>query len=186
MAHSANKIYTKTGDHGSTSLLSGVRVSKSNAYIVANGAVDELNAWIGLLRDSTSDYEDQQMLLKIQGELMILGTQLASAQKPLPKYITPLGKEHIQHIESEIDRITETLHPLRNFILPGGHPLVSYAHIGRCVCRRAEQHLVELNRQQAVDEHILAYINRLSDYLFMLSRKFSKEKGAEEIKWKLS
>ena len=186
MAHPANKIYTKTGDHGSTSLLSGVRVSKSDARIVANGVIDELNAWIGFLRDAASDHEDQKMLLKIQGELMVLGTQLASAQKPLPKHITPLGKEHILHIESEIDRIAETLPPLRNFILPGGHPLVSYAHIVRCVCRRAEQHLVALNRQQAVDKDMLAYINRLSDYLFMLSRKFSKEKGVEEIKWKPS
>ena len=186
MTHSANKMYTKKGDHGSTSLLSGVRISKSDARIVANGAIDELNAWIGLLRDTASDPEDQKTLLKIQGELMVLGTQLASAQTPLPKHITPLGKEHILHIESEIDRITETLPPLRNFILPGGHPLVSYAHIGRCVCRRAEQHLVALNRQQAVNKDMLAYINRLSDYLFMLSRKFSKEKRAEEIKWKPS
>lgn len=179
-----NKVYTKTGDDGTTSLLSGKRVPKHHTKIKACGTVDELVAWLGLIRDHVSEEPLAKKIFKIQNELMRLATLIAiDKKKSLPKNTSPIEKDDILFIEQEIDSITENLPPLRNFIIPGGHPLVSYTHLARCVCRRAERFVTELNEESPINPNIIAYINRLSDYLFTLSRKFSNDLGLSEIKW---
>ncbi|MBT31172.1 MAG: ATP:cob(I)alamin adenosyltransferase [Thalassobius sp.] len=178
------KVYTKTGDKGSTSLLGGERVSKANVRIDAYGTVDELNSFIGLLRDfSTDNTERKQLLIHIQENLFTIGSILATA--PGKKFNIPdVEDSDILELENEMDKMDAELPPLKNFILPGGHQNVSYCHIARTICRRAERKSIELAANEEVDERIIKYLNRLSDYLFVLSRKVSLELNAEEIPWK--
>lgn len=180
-----NKVYTKTGDDGTTSLNSGLRVKKHHIRVAAYGSIDELNAWVGLIRDTTADIIDREFLMLLQNHLMVLGTQLSTVrEEDLPTdFIDPINDPHILEIENEIDRISMDLPPLKNFVLPGGHPLVSYSHLARCVCRRAERHITELNANERVSPYVIAFVNRLSDYFFVLSRKFSIDLDLNENKW---
>lgn len=179
-----NKVYTKTGDDGTTGLFSGKRVPKHHTRIKAYGTIDELVAWLGLIRDHITDESLAKTIFKIQNELMRFASLLAiESQKNPPKNIADIKNEEVAFIEKEIDSITEQLPPLRNFIIPGGHPLVSYTHLARCVCRRAERFITALNETDPVEPNMIAYINRLSDYLFTLSRKFSHDLGISEVKW---
>jgi len=181
------KLYTKTGDDGTTGLFSGKRVSKHHVRIKAYGTVDELNAWVGLIRNDKIADETNSFLIKIQYELMIIASQLAddtSTKTPkLSGKIVPIAFENVTEIESEIDKINNELPELKNFIIPGGHVLISYTHLARCTCRRAERFITELKGEEEVSSVIIAYINRLSDYLFILARKLSKDFEVEEIKW---
>ncbi|MFM7218296.1 MAG: cob(I)yrinic acid a,c-diamide adenosyltransferase [Bacteroidota bacterium] len=176
------KIYTRKGDEGTTSLIGGTRVSKHDLRIETYGTVDELNSWIGLLRDQHIDVWHIEHLLRIQDRLFTIGSLLAddgSSKMNLPK----LHESDVTLLEDAMDRMDEQLQPMRNFILPGGHTSVSYCHVARCVCRRAERHAVYLNSQQLIDPLIIKYLNRLSDYLFVLSRSLSKELNAGETPW---
>ena len=181
------KLYTKTGDDGTTSLFSGKRVSKHHVRIKAYGTIDELNAWIGLIRNDKIAAETNSFLIKIQYELMTIASQLAddtsAITQNLSGKIIPITFKNITEIESEIDKINSELPELKNFIIPGGHVLISYTHLARCTCRRAERFITKLKDKEEVSSVIIAYINRLSDYLFILSRKFSKDFDVEEIKW---
>ena len=181
------KLYTKTGDDGTTGLFSGKRVSKHHVRIKAYGTVDELNAWIGLIRNDEIAAETNSFLIKIQNELMVIASQLADdTSEKTPKLsgkIVPIAFENVTEIESEIDKINNELPELKNFIIPGGHVLISYTHLARCTCRRAERFITELKGEEEVSSVIIAYINRLSDYLFILARKLSKDFDVEEIKW---
>lgn len=177
------KIYTKTGDEGMTSLFGGKRVSKSDLRIDSYGTVDELNSWIGLLRDSLKDEPMRELLKEIQDRLFTLGSALA-ADPDKPKLKKPdLHEPDVERLEKEIDSMNEVLPPLQVFILPGGHPVVSYCHIARCVCRRAERLVVELDKTEELEPLLVKYLNRLSDFLFVLARWVGKQLNAEEIKW---
>ena len=179
----ATKIYTKTGDKGETALFGGKRLPKNHLRIEAYGTVDELNSWIGLLRDCIEQATVRHLLKEIQDRLFTLGSNLAS--DPDKEMITPdIFESDVERLEQEIDAMNEALPVLKNFILPGGHPIVSYCHINRCVCRRAERHVVALAQQEPVEEIIIRYLNRLSDYLFVLGRKIAQDLGAEEVIWK--
>lgn len=177
------KIYTKTGDKGQTSLFGGRRVSKGYLRIDAYGTVDELNSCIGLLRDHLSDEVLRALLKEIQDRLFTLGANLAAdPSKELQK--PDLLEEDIKLLEREMDRMDEGLPELRNFILPGGHPTVSFCHLARCVCRRAERLAVTLAEEEPVDPILIQYLNRLSDYLFILGRRIAFDLGIEEVVWK--
>jgi len=177
------KIYTKTGDQGETGLFGGKRLSKDHIRIESYGTVDELNAHVGMLRDQLTDEGLRDLLKKVQDRLFTIGSNLASdPEKDLP---TPdIRDADIDLLEQEMDRMDETLPELRNFILPGGHPAVSWCHLARCVCRRAERRVITLNQQEAVAEIIIRYLNRLSDYFFMLGRYIAQQLAAEEVVWK--
>jgi len=178
------KIYTKTGDKGKTALYGGRRVSKADLRIDAYGTIDELNSYIGLLRDVTEIDKDKKFLFGIQNQLFTLGSILASdPQKSKSKMIPDISNEDIEVLEKEIDLIDKTLEPLKYFILPGGHQIISHCHIARCVCRRSERICVALSQIEEVDELIIMYLNRLSDYLFVFSRKLAKFLNTEELKW---
>ena len=185
------KIYTKTGDKGKTSLYGGTRVKKSNLRIDAYGTVDELNSYIGLVKDQVEDEIIIEDLLRIQNKLFALGAMLAT---PLDKEklkdgsdrlkIEKIEAAEIQYLESKMDIMNESLELMTHFILPGGHTIVSFCHIARCVCRRAERISVELADMEEINPYILIYLNRLSDYLFVLARKLTKDNKVEEIPWK--
>ncbi|WP_282086355.1 cob(I)yrinic acid a,c-diamide adenosyltransferase [Aquimarina algiphila] len=184
------KIYTKTGDKGTTALFGGTRVPKHHIRIDSYGTVDELNSHIGLIRDQKIDDLSKQVLIKIQDKLFAVGAVLAtdpekailkSGQKRLN--IPTISIEDIELLENEIDRMNESLPPMTHFVLPGGHQTVSFCHIARCVCRRAERLATALYEISPFEEATLQYLNRLSDYLFVLARKLSHDLRAEEIKW---
>ena len=184
------KIYTKTGDKGTTALFGGTRVPKHHLRIDSYGTVDELNSWIGLIRDQKTGPETREVLIRVQDRLFTLGAILATDPE---KAILKSGKERlnipkittadIELLEKEMDQMNDNLPPMTHFVLPGGHQSVSFCHIARCVCRRAERLASELNENEPFDEHVLKYLNRLSDYLFVLARKLSHDLKAEEIKW---
>ena len=185
------KIYTKTGDQGKTSLFGGTRVKKNNLRIDAYGTVDELNSHIGLIRDQLKDKDLISDLIRIQSKLFTLGAMLATPQdKEKLKNgsdrlkIEKIEEGEIQFLEDKMDLMDKALDPMTHFILPGGHSVVSFCHIARCVCRRAERITVELADTESIDLHILIYLNRLSDYLFVLARKLTKDNKVEEIPWK--
>lgn len=182
------KIYTKTGDKGKTSLIGGTRVSKHHIRIDAYGTVDELNSHIGLLRDQKIDEHSKTILAEIQDRLFTIGASLASdPEKSIPsnrEKIPDLIQKDVTLLEKEMDSMNEALPELRSFILPGGHTIVSFCHIARCVCRRAERKATHLAEEDFVAELVVIYLNRLSDYLFVLSRKFAKDLQAQEIAWK--
>ena len=179
------KIYTKTGDKGTTSLFGGKRVPKHHLGVDAYGTVDELNSYLGLLRDSINDTVVRERLLRIQKELFVLGGVLATPPKKESKKKESLlvNLKMIKLLEEEIDEMDELLPKMTHFILPGGHTTVSYCHIARNVCRRAERISVQLAEKSEVSEFVLGYLNRLSDYLFVLARKLSKDLQAKEVLW---
>lgn len=179
------KIYTKTGDKGETSLLGGTRVPKFHPRIEAYGTVDELVSFIGLIRDHEIDSHYKGMLIRIQERLFTLESQIARDPGVKISYKLPeLHEEDIKLLEDEIDEMNLHLPELRTFILPGGHPVVSYCHIARTVCRRAERMILKLSQVQPVESVNITYLNRLSDYLFVLARKLAKDLGVEETPWK--
>ena len=178
------KIYTKTGDKGSTSLLGGTRVSKNHIRIESYGEVDELNSFIGLLRDQDIQEDAKRILLEVQDRLFTIGSSLASDPGKSKVKIPELSQEDIDLLEKEIDKMNEVLPEMRSFVLPGGHTFVSFCHIARCVCRRAERHVVRLAQNEEVNELVIIYLNRLSDYLFVLSRKIAFDLKAIETPWK--
>jgi cob(I)alamin adenosyltransferase len=180
----AFKIYTKTGDKGETSLIGGTRVPKHHARIEAYGTVDELNSHIGLLRDQAIDNHSIFILLEIQDRLFTIGSSLASDPEKSKMKIPELKEDDVLLLEHEIDKMNEILPEMRSFILPGGHTTVSYCHIARCVCRRAERATILLSESSYVNDLVIKYLNRLSDYLFVLSRKLTKDLNASEVPWK--
>lgn len=184
------KIYTKTGDNGTTALFGGTRVSKHHIRIDSYGTIDELNSWLGLLRDQEMDSNSKATLVSVQDKLFTVGAILATdPEKSLLKNgkerlnIPKISETDVEFLEKEIDSMNENLPPMTHFILPGGHTTVSYCHIARTVCRRAERLATHLHENEPFDERVLHYINRLSDYLFVLARKLSSDLQAEEIKW---
>jgi len=178
------KIYTRTGDSGETSLLGGQRVKKSDIQIDSYGTVDELNSWIGLIRDQEIEDEYKVQLIEIQDRLFTIGSLLASSVHGTKMKLPEINSSDIDFLESSIDEMNEKLPEMRSFVLPGGHSTVSYSHIARCVCRRAERLVVALKDVGFENEIVLKYLNRLSDYLFVLSRKLSQDLEAKEIPWK--
>jgi cob(I)alamin adenosyltransferase len=177
------KIYTKTGDTGTTALFGGRRVSKADLRIETYGTVDELNAHIGLLRDQEINQSRKHLLVEIQDRLFTVGSMLATEPGNTKVKIPKLSQTDIHFLENEIDVMENTLPPMKTFVLPGGHSVVSYCHIARTVCRRAERLTVALHNTEPIDELVIKYLNRLSDYLFVLSRKITQELGAEETPW---
>jgi cob(I)alamin adenosyltransferase len=177
------KIYTKTGDKGLTSLIGGTRVPKYNLRIESYGTIDELNSWIGLIRDQKINEASGVTLLEIQDRLFTIGSLLASDPEKSRMKLPSLIEGDITRLEQEIDTMEAELPPLTSFILPGGNPAVSYVHIARCVCRRAERLVVHLSEEAVIDQIIAIYLNRLSDYLFVLARKYSQLLNAEENPW---
>lgn len=178
------KIYTKTGDDGTTSLFGGDRIYKNHERVDAYGHVDELNSTIGWLADSINDAETAAFLRQIQNHLFVIGSHLATIDE---KYIVTLPVITIQHIsdlEHKIDLYNEVIPPMKHFILPGGHPIISICHIARTVCRRAERSVVGVSTHTAVPALILQFLNRLSDYLFVLARKLHHDLDVAEIPWK--
>ena len=182
----AQKIYTKTGDKGTTSLIGGTKVPKSHLRIEAYGTVDELSSWIGLCKDLLTDEIGKKMLQEIQDRLFTMNASLACDPVKEPKLRIPdLKPEDITLLEQEMDRMNETIPPMKSFVLPGGHPVLSQLHITRCVCRRAERCCVRLEQEEHdVTSIIIIYLNRLSDYLFVLARYTGHQMGVEEIPWK--
>ncbi|MGZ3864671.1 MAG: cob(I)yrinic acid a,c-diamide adenosyltransferase [Bacteroidia bacterium] len=176
------RIYTKTGDKGETSLIGGTRLPKHHIRIEAYGEVDELNSWIGLIRDQKIDAHYVAVLVEIQDRLFTIGSLLAAGNDHKMK-LPEVKEEDITLLEKEIDTMEETLPPMKSFVLPGGNEIVSYTHIARCVCRRAERSVLRLAHDEKVEEIIYKYLNRLSDYLFMLSRKLAKDLNAPETPW---
>lgn len=181
------KIYTKTGDKGQTSLFGGGRVAKSHLRIEAYGALDELNAYIGLLSDQEVNAQHNtraQRLQAIQSHLFVIGSHLATPLRKSQLALPELPTDATQILEQDIDEMNEKVPPLRHFILPGGHRALSIGHVARCVCRRAERRMVELQASgENMAENILPYINRLSDYLFMLIRMMAQELSINERPW---
>jgi len=178
------KIYTKTGDRGSTALIGGKRVPKDHIRIEAYGTVDELIAHIGLIRDYLQNESLQQTFLSIQDRLMVCAASLAADCEGCEEKIPKLYEGGIVWLENQIDEMEEKLTPLKHFILPGGNPVVSHVHVARTVCRRAERRIISLAEVSPVSDVILQYFNRLSDYLFVFARFISRELGATEIPWK--
>jgi cob(I)alamin adenosyltransferase len=182
----ALKIYTKTGDKGKTSLLGGTKVPKSHIRIDSYGTIDELNSFVGLLNDLFSDEHSRFMCKEIQDRLFTIGSSLACDPEKAPGMKIPdLREEDVVLLEKEIDQMNESLPQMKSFILPGGHIAVSTAHICRCVCRRAERLCVQMQEHNLfVDPTLIKYLNRLSDYLFVLARFIAHREGVEEIAWK--
>jgi cob(I)alamin adenosyltransferase len=178
------KIYTKTGDQGITSLLGGTRVPKSDLRIDAYGTVDELNSYIGLLRDQEVNKDRSELLKEIQDRLFTIGADLATVPGKDKVKKPDLLSEDIELLEKEMDQMELKLPPLTAFILPGGHTAVSFCHIARTVCRRTERITVELASFEPVSELVIQYLNRLSDYLFVLGRMMALELDVEEVTWK--
>jgi cob(I)alamin adenosyltransferase len=178
------KIYTKTGDKGTTALFGGKRVSKADLRIETYGTVDELNAWVGVIRDQPVNQKRSVELIEIQDRLFTIGSILATEPGNTKLKIPALQESDILYLENLIDQMDSELPPMRFFVLPGGHPAVSFGHVCRTVCRRAERLIISLNDQESVDPAVIKYMNRLSDYLFMLCRKMTAETNAEETPWK--
>lgn len=180
------KIYTKTGDKGQTSLFSGSRVAKHHLRIESYGTVDELNSYIGLIKDFAPEGEDLSLLHRIQDRLFSIGSILATEpeKKDNKRFKTPqISEKDILSLEKSMDKMNEELPEMTHFLLPGGHPTVSFCHVGRTICRRAERRITGLNEEVPVDAMVLKYVNRLSDFLFVLSRYWGHKVNAKEVKW---
>ena len=184
------KIYTKTGDNGTTALFGGTRVPKHHIRIDSYGTVDELNSHIGLIRDQNINQQYKNILISIQNKLFTVGAILATdPEKMILKNgkerlnINKISNEDIKILEREMDTMNEALPPMTHFVLPGGHQTVSFCHIARCLCRRAERLASALNELEPFLPEALIYLNRLSDYLFVLARKLSHDLQADEVKW---
>ena len=179
------KIYTKTGDTGQTGLIGGRRVSKADLRLDAYGTVDELNSWIGLVRDQPVNSERRELLKEVQDRLFTIGAELATDPQKAPKQIMPaIVPADVTLLETSMDSMDEELPELRAFVLPGGHQSVSFSHVARTVCRRTERLVIALNDTSPVDPLIIQYLNRLSDYLFVLSRLMAQKLNIDEIEWK--
>ena len=178
------KIYTKTGDKGLTSLIGGTRVPKHHIRIESYGTVDELNSYVGMIRDMEGISDHQKNLLKeIQDRLFTIGSSLASDPERSKMKIPDLHDDDILRLEKEMDEMNLEMPELKHFILPGGSVAVSFCHIARCVCRRAERITVQLAEESEVDDRVIIYLNRLSDYLFVLARKISSDNKLPENQW---
>lgn len=177
------KIYTKTGDKGFTSLIGGTKVPKYDLRIESYGTVDELNSYIGLVRDQEISDHHKDILMMIQEKLFVIGAILASDPEKSRMKLPEISMEDVSVLEKEIDAMDEVLPELRHFVLPGGSTTVSFCHIARCVCRKAERFTVHLAEESVVPGIILVFLNRLSDYLFVLARKLCFDSGISEIKW---
>jgi cob(I)alamin adenosyltransferase len=180
------KIYTKTGDNGSTSLFGGDRLYKNNPRVDAYGDLDELNSFIGLLADGIFEDEDADtysLLLSIQDQLFVIGSHLATVDEKYVAKLPSISEDDITLLESSIDLYNETLPAMTHFVLPGGDITASYCHVARTVCRRAERAIVGLSQTDTIDPIFIKYLNRLSDYLFVLSRKIIADKEKEERLW---
>jgi cob(I)alamin adenosyltransferase len=178
------KIYTKTGDNGQTSLIGGVRVSKFHLRIESYGTVDELNSYIGLVKDSLNNKSTIAILAEIQDRLFTIGSLLASDPEKSKMKVPDLYEKDIELLELQMDEMDVHLPELKSFVLPGGNIVASQCHVARCICRRAERLVVHLAFESEVDPIISKYLNRLSDYLFVLSRKIVVDAGGEEISWR--
>lgn len=178
------KIYTKKGDEGKTGLIGGTRVMKSSMRIEAYGTTDELNSYIGLVRDQRIDQKYVEQLIEIQDRLFTIGSSLASDPEKSSMKIPDLRIEDVELLEKWMDEMDAQLPEMKSFILPGGHTTVSFCHIARCVCRRGERIIVDLSTNEFVDSTVLKYMNRLSDYLFVLGRKLAQDLNAPEQPWK--
>jgi cob(I)alamin adenosyltransferase len=179
------KIYTRSGDKGMTSLAGGKRVSKLHGRVEAQGALEELISWIGLLRDVDQNAGRRSFLIYIQEQLMTCAASLCSEGEFAPGKRLIEGNNPVPGLEDEIDKMERSLPELKSFILPGGNMLVSYCHIARCVCRRTERSLLKLNRSERVPPVVTEFLNRLGDYLFVLARTICLENDIQEIKWSL-
>lgn len=177
------KIYTKKGDKGQTSLIGGTRVPKYHLRIESYGTVDELNVYIGLIRGQDIDSSIQEVLKEIQDRLFTVGASLAADPEKSKMKIPDLHLSDIEFLETEIDKMNDLFPPLKHFILPGGSDPVSFCHLARVVCRRAERLSVQLSTESFVDEKVIVYLNRLSDYLFILGRKIAFDSNIEEFIW---
>jgi cob(I)alamin adenosyltransferase len=177
------KIYTLTGDDGTTSLSGGKRVPKHSVRVEAYGSVDELISWIGLLRDHKENLNRKDLLIYIQSQLMNCAATLSFDRVSINDEKLLPDKDCLSVIENEIDKMEGSLPELKNFVLPGGNILISYCHIARCVCRRAERAVLRLNEAEKIPEIVYKFLNRLSDFLFVLSRKIGLELDIEEVKW---
>ncbi|WP_299549971.1 cob(I)yrinic acid a,c-diamide adenosyltransferase [Seonamhaeicola sp.] len=184
------KIYTKTGDKGTTALFGGTRVPKYHIRIESYGTVDELNSHIGLIRDQDIDQHYKEVLIDVQHKLFTIGAILATdPEKAILKSgkerlnIDKISNDDIQQLEHEMDAMNEVLPVMTHFVLPGGHQTVSFCHVARCVCRRAERLATALNETDPIESNALIYLNRLSDYLFVLARKLTQDLQANEVKW---
>lgn len=178
------QIYTRTGDDGTTGLIGGSRVKKYDIRLEAYGTIDELNSYLGVVRSLQSDEHADKVLEKIQNKLFVIGAHLASDDSDgMIKKRLPCGESDVVMLEKEMDQLFTILPQLSNFILPGGCQASSFCHVARTVCRRAERRIVELSEKSEVDSNLIKYINRLSDYLFVLSRKVSMDQKAPEILW---
>lgn len=179
------KVYTKKGDAGETSLIGGKRVSKNDLRIDSYGTVDELNSWIGLVRDHEEIPTLQlEQLIEIQDRLFTIGSLLATQPDGTKMKLPKIQESDITFLEDAIDKMNESLPPMRHFVLPGGKKILSHCHIARTVCRRAERLAVGLNEESDLYKMAMKYLNRLSDYLFILSRKIATDLEIEEIQWK--
>ena len=177
------KIYTKTGDSGKTSLVEGTRISKAHLRIESYGTVDELNSFLGLVADQEVNAIRRPFLKSIQDNLFVIGSNLASDPAKRASKVPPVQAEDITLLEHAMDEMDAVLPELKHFVLPGGHPAVSHAHVARTVCRRAERAVIRLAELDEVPALVVVYLNRLSDYFFVLSRKMALELEVEEVKW---
>ena len=177
------KIYTRKGDSGYTSLIDGEIVYKHNLSVAAYGTIDELNSFLGLLKDYIDDEKIKDVLNNIQLKLFSIVSILASGENQNISEKVKIEKKDVEYIELEIDRLNEYLPELKNFIIPGGHKISSYSHVCRSICRRAERKISELNENSSVDPNILAYVNRLSDFFFVLSRFLKHSDNVSESYW---
>ncbi len=177
------KIYTKKGDAGKTSLLGGTRVPKHHLRIEAYGTVDELNSYIGVIKDQAAAADYGEFLKEIQDNLFTLGSLLASDPEKNNFKLPQITEEDVVSLESSMDKMDEVLPALKNFVLPGGHPANSFSHVARCVCRRAERLVVQLSEEADVESVMLKYLNRLSDWLFTFSRMMTHLTSSEEVAW---
>ncbi len=180
----AGKIYTKSGDSGETSLIGGTRVTKNHIRIESYGTVDELNSFIGLVKDQIDGIDSVTFLTEIQDRLFTIGSSLASDPGKSKMKIPDLFEKDVIALEQEIDRMNEMLPEMKNFLLPGGHTTVSFCHLARCVCRRAERKTIQLAETSFVAPLVIQYLNRLSDYLFVLSRFLAFQLKVIETPWK--
>jgi len=177
-------IYTRSGDNGETSLIGGKRVPKYHIRIEAYGTVDELISYIGLIRDQNISSEVKEQLTEIQSNLMSAASILAADCEDCDIELPELTHDHVEKLEKSINQMELDLPPLSSFVLPGGHTTVSFTHIARNICRRAERCAIRLNEESEISDEVIQYLNRLSDYLFILARKFVKDFGVKEILWK--
>lgn len=178
------RVYTKTGDDGTSGLIGGTRVAKYDPRLESYGTVDELNSWIGLIRNQPVDSETKELLRSIQNNLFVIGARLATdLSKTDLSGKLPLKEEEITRLENEMDRILDQLPPMEHFVLPGGSNTVSYCHLARTVCRRAERRVCSLAQDAEIPSELIRYLNRLSDYLFVLSRKIAVDEGVDEVQW---